>query len=186
MKVAVGILVLAVSQAAIAAPSSRQAVVAAMTDSAAGWDAGDLKRFMAIYSDDPATSYVVKDGIVSGKAAIERSYAPRFAPGMAMKRGTLSFDTLRFVTLDPTHALLVAVPAQICGRQGGDWRNVAGVSSRGGGLEDYRRPQQLKSDEAHSAPASAVALSFMVLAKRTICPSSPPPSPARATAGCRR
>ena len=32
-----------------------------MADSAAGWNAGDLPRFMAVYSDAPDTSFVTLD-----------------------------------------------------------------------------------------------------------------------------
>ena len=108
MKFGVAAMLLMGAQIALAAPTPERAVLAAMADSAAGWNSGNLNRFMAIYSDDPGTSYVVKDGIVSGKAVIAKSYAPRFAPEMAEKRGMLSFDRLRFVVLDATHALLIA------------------------------------------------------------------------------
>ena len=83
-------------------------IMAAMADSAAGWNAGDLERFMRVYSDSPDTSFVAKDGLVTGKAAIAARYRPRFTPEGAAKRGTLSFETLRFTAIDPRHALLVA------------------------------------------------------------------------------
>ncbi|QQV76238.1 DUF4440 domain-containing protein [Sphingomonas aliaeris] len=83
-------------------------IMAAMADSAAGWNAGDLDRFMRVYSDAPDTSFVAKDGLVTGKAAIAARYRPRFTPEGAAKRGMLSFETLRFTPIDARHALLVA------------------------------------------------------------------------------
>jgi ketosteroid isomerase-like protein len=43
-------------------------ITTAMTASAAGWSAGDMPRFLAIYADDAV--FVTKDGLVRGKAAI--------------------------------------------------------------------------------------------------------------------
>lgn len=104
----IGITMVIAAAAATPAITAQTDVMAAMEDSAAGWDAGDLDRFMRIYSDAPDTSFVVKDGIVSGKAAIAARYRPRFTPEMAEKRGCLSFELIRFTLLDPRHALLVA------------------------------------------------------------------------------
>ncbi|MDP9085734.1 MAG: DUF4440 domain-containing protein [Pseudomonadota bacterium] len=99
-----------VMAAAVATPASvaETQILAAMDDSAAGWNGGDLDRFMRVYSDAPDTSFVVKDGIITGKRAIAERYLPRFTPEGAMKRGTLSFETLRFTLIDSRHALLVA------------------------------------------------------------------------------
>ena len=88
--------------------SAQTEVLGAMQDSAVGWNAGDLDRFMRVYSDAPDTSFVTKDGIISGKVAIAARYRPRFTPEAAPERGTLSFETLRFTLLDARHALLVA------------------------------------------------------------------------------
>lgn len=101
-------IVLAISGVATPATAARAEIVAAMQDSAAGWNAGDLDRFMAVYSTAPDTSFVTKDGIVSGKTAIAARYRPRFTPDAAATRGTLSFEMVRFALLDATHALLVA------------------------------------------------------------------------------
>ncbi|NHN21523.1 DUF4440 domain-containing protein, partial [Bacillus amyloliquefaciens] len=48
-----------------AAATPQVAITAAMADSAAGWDAGDLPKFMAIYADDAI--YVAGDKVVGGK-----------------------------------------------------------------------------------------------------------------------
>jgi uncharacterized protein (TIGR02246 family) len=92
---------------AAAATPEEQAVVAAMDDSAAGWNAGDMDRFMAIYSAAPDTSFVTKDGLLRGKAAMIERYRARYDFSDAAKRGTLSFQTLDFRLLDPTHALYI-------------------------------------------------------------------------------
>lgn len=92
---------------AAAATPEEQAVVAAMDDSAAGWNAGDMDRFMAIYSAAPDTSFVTKDGLLRGKAAMIECYRARYDFSDAVKRGTLSFQTLDFRLLDPTHALYI-------------------------------------------------------------------------------
>jgi uncharacterized protein (TIGR02246 family) len=98
----------AVTGAATPASTAQAEIMAAMADSAAGWNAGDLERFMRVYSDAPDTSFVTKDGVITGKATIAARYRPRFTPEGAAKRGMLSFETLRFTAIDPRHALLVA------------------------------------------------------------------------------
>jgi uncharacterized protein (TIGR02246 family) len=79
-------------------------VMAAMGESAEGWNQGDLVRFTSIYADE--ASVVASDGLVRGRKAIMARYAPRFVAGA--KRGTLAFEPLDFRLLDPTHALLIA------------------------------------------------------------------------------
>lgn len=78
-----------------------------MRDSAAGWNAGDLDRFVAVYADDPATSFLTTDGLIRGKAAITARYAPSFKAG-GNTRGTLDFEFLDFRMAGPDHALLSA------------------------------------------------------------------------------
>jgi uncharacterized protein (TIGR02246 family) len=92
---------------ATSAPVARVEVEAVMRDSAAGWNTGDLDRFMAIYADDPATSFLTKDGLIRGKAAITARYAPSFKTG-GNARGTLDFEFLDFRMAGPDHALLSA------------------------------------------------------------------------------
>ena len=87
---------------------ARHAVEKAMAASAAGWNAGDVERFMAIYSAAPETSFVVKDGLIRGKAAMIARYRERYDFSNPAKRGTLTFTTLDFRQLDPTHALYIA------------------------------------------------------------------------------
>ena len=93
---------------AVAAPreDARKEIMAAMLDSAAGWSAGDLGRFMAVYAED--ATFVTGDGLVRGRAAIAARYAPRFAADAAARRGTLTFEEIDFRAIDATHALLIA------------------------------------------------------------------------------
>ncbi|WP_419808042.1 YybH family protein [Sphingomonas sp.] len=80
-------------------------VMAAMTASAAGWNAGSLERFVAVYADD--ATYVTRDGVVRGKAAIADRYRASFAGG-GNTRGRLSFQPVAFRTLGPAQQLLIA------------------------------------------------------------------------------
>jgi uncharacterized protein (TIGR02246 family) len=92
-----------------AAPyAPERAVEAVMTASAAGWNAGDIDHFLAVYSDSPSTSFVTSTGLLRGKAAMRARYLERYAFNDAAKRGTLSFTTLDFRLLDPSHALYIA------------------------------------------------------------------------------
>ena len=95
--------------AVLAAPASitapQAAILAVMTDSAAGWNAGDLDRFMAVYADD--ATYVTGKGLVRGKAAIADRYRRSFAAG-GNTRGRLSFAEPAFRPIDPAHMLFWA------------------------------------------------------------------------------
>jgi len=90
------------------ADAARVAVMAAMHDSAAGWNAGDLDRFMAVYADAPTTTYVTSTGLAHGRAEIASHYRAYFGGSKSAERGNLSFEPLEFRLLDPTHALLIA------------------------------------------------------------------------------
>ncbi|MFA6115416.1 MAG: SgcJ/EcaC family oxidoreductase [Sphingomonas sp.] len=103
---ALAVIALVVPAAAAPCEDANAAIMAVMRDSAAGWTARDLDRFMAVYAED--ATFVVGDGVIRGKAAIAARYAPRFAPEAAAKRGALSFEQMAFRPIDPSHALLVA------------------------------------------------------------------------------
>lgn len=92
---------------AVSAPVARAEIEAVMRDSAAGWNAGDLDRFMGVYADDPGTSFLTADRLIRGKAAITARYAPSFRTG-GNARGTLDFEFLDFRMAGPDHALLSA------------------------------------------------------------------------------
>jgi uncharacterized protein (TIGR02246 family) len=126
--------------AAAPAPSGPQTqVMAAMEASAAGWNAGDLQRFVAVYADD--ATFVTKDGVVRGKAAIADRYRPSFAGG-GNTRGNLSFAPVAFRTLGPAQQLLIArwtltggakdesgMTTLVWERRAAGWRIVADHSS---------------------------------------------------------
>lgn len=96
-----------VTTPAVAHPPEKHQVEAAMTASAAGWNKGDVNAFMAIYSDAPETSFVTKEGLLRGKAAMTARYKARYSFDDPAKRGVLTFKTLDFRLLDPTHALYI-------------------------------------------------------------------------------
>lgn len=104
MRVAL-IPIAAVTLAAAPAPAVPAGVMAAMDDSAAGWNAGDLDRFMRVYAGD--ATYVTPKGLVKGRAAIADHYRASFAKG-GNRRGRLSFEALGSRMMDPSHTLLFA------------------------------------------------------------------------------
>ncbi len=124
--------------AAIVQLAEASTIAAAMAASAAGWNAGDLDRFMAVYADDAL--YVTARGVVRGKSAIAARYAPSFIAG-GNSRGTLSFAMLAERPIDATHRVLIArwtltgtttqsgYTTLVFARQGGQWRIVTDHSS---------------------------------------------------------
>lgn len=137
------VLALLLATPVLAHPPEKHAVEAAMTASAAGWNAGDVNRFMAVYSDAPETSFVTSEGLLRGKAAMTARYKARYAFDDAAKRGTLTFKTLDFRLLDPTHALYIGQytltyssgktlsgpTTLIFRKEGANWRIIADHSS---------------------------------------------------------
>ncbi|MES3097927.1 YybH family protein [Sphingomonas faeni] len=93
------------ASAAPAQVSAETAIRQAMETSAAGWNAGDLVRFMAVYADDAV--FVTPKGLLRGRDAIAAKYRPSFR-GTGNARGTLSFAFLEMRGIDPRHALLFA------------------------------------------------------------------------------
>lgn len=88
-------------------PPEKHAVEKVMNDSAAGWNSGDLTRFMAVYSDAPETSFVTKEGVLRGKGVMCERYRTKYDFANAAKRGVLTFETLDFRLLDPAHAIYI-------------------------------------------------------------------------------
>jgi uncharacterized protein (TIGR02246 family) len=126
---------------AVATPATAEAAItAAMTDSAAGWSAGDMPRFLAIYAEDAV--FVTKDGLVRGKAAIAARYAKNYGADPAA-RGRLSFRMLGFRRIDAEHQMLWAnwrldypggkqdsgVTSLLFERQAAGWKIVSDHSS---------------------------------------------------------
>ncbi|MCW3837782.1 nuclear transport factor 2 family protein [Sphingomonas canadensis] len=131
------------------AAEARAAIEAAMADSAQGWNAGDVDRFLAIYSDDPATSFTGAQGVERGKAGIRArylvTYASQFGGGASAPPTTLSFVFEDFRMIGADHALLIArwklsprgagesaqtgMTSLVFRREGGGWKIVADHSS---------------------------------------------------------
>ncbi|MDX5984828.1 YybH family protein [Sphingomonas echinoides] len=150
MRFAFGLLLIATPLAVqarapvpVTQPSPQAGVEAAMADSAAGWNAGDLARFMAVYSDDSDTSFVTKTGVLRGKAVMAERYRTKYDFANAAKRGALSFETLDFRLLDPAHALYIGrftlrggdgsvqsgMTSLVFRKERGGWRIIADHSS---------------------------------------------------------
>lgn len=125
-------------------PSADQrAVEAVIADSALGWNAGDVERFMASYSDAPETSFVTEQGLVRGKAAMLARYRAKYDFADPAKRGRLTFESVDYRPLDPTHALYIGrwiltypdgkvvqgYTSLLMGRETAGWRIIADHSS---------------------------------------------------------
>jgi uncharacterized protein (TIGR02246 family) len=80
-------------------------VSAALKDSEAGWNAGTLDRFVAIYAPD--ATFVTVGGLLQGRPAIADHYRPSFTGG-TNTRGKLSFQTLGSRVISPAHLLVWA------------------------------------------------------------------------------
>jgi uncharacterized protein (TIGR02246 family) len=98
-------MLLAAPIAAAPATDPRAAVEAALADSAAGWNAGDLDRFVAIYASD--ATFVTPTGLLQGRAAIADHYRKSFHGG-TNTRGRLGFRLLGVRTLSAVHLLVFA------------------------------------------------------------------------------
>ena len=91
----------------IGADPEAGAVDSAMAQSVAGWNAGDIDRFMAVYSDDPTTSFVAGEGLVRGKAAMKIRYQAKYDFADPAKRGTLTIERLDYRPLGRDYALYI-------------------------------------------------------------------------------
>ena len=145
-RILMAVLLLALGAPAMArhaAPSAQQQIEQAMLESAAGWNAGDVERFMAIYSAAPETCFVVKDGLIRVKPAMIARYREKYDFEDPAKRGSLTFRTLDFRRLGPNHALYIArylltypdgktasgPTTLVFARERGVWRIIADHSS---------------------------------------------------------
>ncbi len=79
----------------------------AMAQSVSGWNAGDIDRFLQIYSDDPSTSFVAGEGLVRGKAAMKIRYQAKYDFADPAKRGTLTIERLDYRPLGQDYALYI-------------------------------------------------------------------------------
>lgn len=83
------------------------AIDTAMAQSVSGWNAGDIDRFLQIYSDDPGTSFVAGERLVRGKAAMKVRYQAKYDFADAAKRGTLTIERLDYRPLGRDFALYI-------------------------------------------------------------------------------
>lgn len=133
------LIALAVVAAGPALSGAQQEVMSAMEASASGWNAGDLARFVAIYAED--ATFVTRDGVLRGKAAIAERYRPSFTGG-SNTRGRLAFEPVAFRTVGPAQQLLIArwkltggaktesgMTTLLLERRSAGWRIVADHSS---------------------------------------------------------
>ncbi|WP_370177779.1 nuclear transport factor 2 family protein [Alteriqipengyuania sp.] len=100
------VAVLLPAGSAWAQSAEQVAVEAALDDSAIGWNEGDLDRFLGVYADDPATSYVGGDAMLRGVDAIRDRYSGGYGFTTG-DQGTLGFETLDFRMLGADHALII-------------------------------------------------------------------------------
>lgn len=124
-----------------AAQEARAGVEAMLARGADAWNRGDLDAFMRDYVPGTRTTYIGRNGIVRGPAAIRASYAPRFRPGV--ERGTLRFEDVEVDVLAPGVANAIATYVLTVGdstigrgptslvvvRQGRTWRILHDHSS---------------------------------------------------------
>lgn len=123
--------------------ADQRAVEAVIADSAQGWNAGDVDRFMASYSDASDTSFVTEQGLVRGKAAVLARYKDKYDFADPAKRGVLTFEAVDYRPLDPTHALYIGrwiltypdgkiakgMTSLLMAREKAGWRIIADHSS---------------------------------------------------------
>ena len=143
--IAVLVLLFAVPAAAQDMVAVPPGIAAAMADSAKGWSAGDLDRFLAVYAPDASftTTKGVDHGIETIRERYVKSYVGQFGAGGA-KRTSLAFTLYHFRALGADHALLVAeyvltgadgkevargFTSVVLQRLGGAWKIVADHSS---------------------------------------------------------
>ena len=84
--------------------STQQQISAAMSQSAAAWNRGDLDGFLAVYKDDQHTAFMAPQityGLSDIKARYARTYFKDGKP-----KGQLTYDDLKFRTLGDDHVLM--------------------------------------------------------------------------------
>jgi len=126
-----------------AVEEEKLAVTAALAESAAGWNSGNLDRFMGVYSEASSASFVSEDGLLRGRDKLAERYRTKYEFADPAKRGSLSLEMLDFRLLGADHALYIgrytlAYPdgktvtgptSLVFAREGGSWRIVADHSS---------------------------------------------------------
>jgi uncharacterized protein (TIGR02246 family) len=87
--------------------SMRPGIEAALAASNAGWNAGDLDRFVAIYLDSARTTFATPKQYLHGRAEIRAHYAAHyFRPGVT--RDSLRLEIVQVDSLGPDVANVAA------------------------------------------------------------------------------
>jgi uncharacterized protein (TIGR02246 family) len=84
--------------------TTEQQLAAAMQQSAAAWNRGDLDGFLAVYRDDARTAFMaptITYGMADIKARYARTYFKNGKPA-----GRLTYDDLKFRPLGSDHVLM--------------------------------------------------------------------------------
>jgi uncharacterized protein (TIGR02246 family) len=86
--------------------SAAREIAVMMQASAMAWNRGDLDAFVNYYEPDTTTTYIGRNEVVRGRAAIRARYAPRFEPGA--QHDSLSFDGTEVDLLAPGVANVIS------------------------------------------------------------------------------
>lgn len=91
----------------VVAGIDQDAVEKAIAESVAGWNAGEVERFMCVYSANEDASFVTGEGLVRGKSAMTARYRAKYDFSDPAKRGTLTIERLDYRPLGRDHALYI-------------------------------------------------------------------------------
>ncbi len=119
------------------------AIDSAMLQSVAGWNSGDVDKFLQIYSDGPETSFVAGADLVRGKPAMKVRYQTKYDFADPIKRGALTIERLDYRPLGPGYALYIGrytlryadgrtasgPTSLVLHREAGGWKIIADHSS---------------------------------------------------------
>lgn len=87
-----------------ASVKAQREIAAVLQEQVAAWNAGDLERFCAPYSDDAA--FAAPSGVVIGRAAILARYQKKYRT--AAQRGTLALEPLAWTKVGADGWALIA------------------------------------------------------------------------------
>jgi len=88
--------------------NAQEAIEQVLADSIAGWNRGDLDRFMMAYDEGPETVYVSGGELTKGGSQIRAKYLRLFDSGESGAMGHLRIQVLEVRPLGCSHALLTA------------------------------------------------------------------------------
>jgi hypothetical protein len=116
-------------------PQAAAVIRRGLEDSVAGWNGGDLGRFVALYSDSPESTFSGPNSVLhharSVAIAANRLF---FTAGHAGERGRLRYEILEIDPVDAGH-VFAFVRFELADA-GPDHSNAKGISAMLFGLED--------------------------------------------------